>query len=365
LGHRRQWVRELSELSLTELLDVLKYVTTPRKRVRHDSPAADRHQLLAFAGTHFKTVHYRPHEPHRVLPSIVTTSHRDTCIVVQGPILARGNFTMATLELYRSQFPDTNIILSTWEGEIDLASRRKCDSLTIHIVTTAKPRNPGPYNVNLQKVSTRAGLVVCEAEGWPWVIRTRSDQRFHAPEAIDLLKGLWTQFPLTFDSLRLEGRIISTSLDSFRYRLYGVSDQFHFGRTSDLLNYWSLDLDERSGDFIPEPDHSMRELAELRLTETGLCAAFLESVGWEPKWTLHDYWSSLRDIFLILDSATLDLYWPKYSRREFRWKRYDDHSPLQEIDFAMWMSLYGAKETELADDLEHLLDMPIWTIPEY
>ncbi len=51
----------------------------------------------------------------RFLPHI---SLEDTAIVMQGPIMYDDDFTMETLYRYRAIYPDTLIILSTWEGEV-------------------------------------------------------------------------------------------------------------------------------------------------------------------------------------------------------------------------------------------------------
>ena len=60
------------------------------------------------------------------------------------------------------------------------------------------------------------------------------------------LKSLLKYFPLTDQNLKQDERLIRVVSISFLYELYGLSDMFLFGRTSDVYNYWNCSLDESS-----------------------------------------------------------------------------------------------------------------------
>ena len=67
----------------------------------------------------FITYHYRPMEAASI------NSCRDQvknepplAIVIQGPVLHENNFTLETVKLYKKNFAQAKIILSTWENEL-------------------------------------------------------------------------------------------------------------------------------------------------------------------------------------------------------------------------------------------------------
>jgi hypothetical protein len=71
-----------------------------------------------------------------------------------------------------------------------------------------------------------------------------------------------------------------------------------------------------------------------------LCIKYFEKLGYTLDWTLKQSWTLIAKYFCIIDSSSIDLYWPKYDfRNEFRYKYYYKHS-LQHITFADWLSLY-------------------------
>lgn len=311
-----------------------------------------------------KTVHYRPEEPTVTTPRVTHSDHSHTCIVIQGPLITHRNYTLNSVRYYRELFPGVGLIVSTWDDE-DVSQLRALESSGAHVLAGPKPGCPGPANINLQLTSTLRGLEAARDGGWKWSVRSRSDQRIHSRESLALLYGLWTTHPLPdpYAGSRISGRIVVGSLDSFRYRMYGVSDQFHFGDTNDLVTYWEMPHDERTLSQSTAPGGTLREFALQRFAEVGLCSTFLSKVGWEPKWSLLDYWLAVRALFVIVDTSSLDLQWPKYTNREYRWRRYAVHSPLEELTFALWMSLVTTSEDQIRTDLEYLLDLRDWAPP--
>lgn len=285
----------------------------------------------------FATFHLRPRSAQAVGtgPEPWLTRPR-TGIIMQGPLLLDDDFTLETVRLYRRHFPDDPIILSTWESE-DSAALRACESAGAVLVVNCDPSNAGPANINRQIVSTRAGLAKCAELGVGHVIKTRTDQRFYSPSALSFLHSLLSVFPLQAD-LPQRARIIGVSLNTLKYRRYGLSDMFLFGTLDDLARYWSCELDARS----EAPPAAFGPHAELRLCEVYLEANYLESLGRALAWTVADSWKAFADHFCVIDPSAIDLFWPKYaSHREYRRLSYGAPHTGQELSFADWMILYN------------------------
>jgi len=78
-------------------------------------------------------------------------------IVIQGPIITANEFTFETIKLYKQHFPNAIIILSTWRDEQQIALTM-IDSLGILVLLNEKPNFTGVSNINMQVVSSRAGV---------------------------------------------------------------------------------------------------------------------------------------------------------------------------------------------------------------
>ena len=282
----------------------------------------------------FLTQHRRPKQM-MARPALVLESLPSTAILVQGPVVSASDFTLETLRWYRLAFPETHVIYSTWDS-LTQEVRQRVSDLGVDLVLSARPQDPGPANINLQVVSVGEGLVRARTIGAQFVLRTRADQRMYSPSALSLLHSMYRQFPAGGSLAPNIGRIVTLSLDTFRYRIYGLSDQFHFGRLSDLERLWShhteARLDVESQLARTEPVGGSCDIPEVSLT-----SRYLKSISWELTWTLEDWWAALRDVFLVLDARSVDLLWPKYSTLEFRWRRYGSPSPLEELTFSDWM----------------------------
>lgn len=289
--------------------------------------------------SHFLTLKLRPVRSQPLAVDHKFPSEDEIAIVVQGPVIKALDFTVETISLYRRLFPSAEVIFSTWTGE-ESSDLERIEKLGAHIVTSQIPPVRGIGSHNLQMISSHEGLKAAQQMGITYAIKSRSDQRFHNPYMFSALRNLVDSFPLDQKSDFQEQRIVATSFDSFAYRLYGLGDMFHFGVTSDLLLFWNGTLDHRSNsDRLWTPESSLLQVSKARLAETYFMTGYLENIGWPVKWTLSDYWSAVAQLFIIVDSAQLDLFWPKYSIQEERWKMYQFPMSHQEMDFAFWSYL--------------------------
>jgi len=171
----------------------------------------------------------------------------DFTFVVQGPVVAEGPHTTRNcIDSIRRFFPDSRIILSTWEGSdaVDVA----CDELLLNV----DPGSPSdsyfpdsPYNrpnsVNRMIVSTAAGLA---ASRTPWSVRVRSDFVFTSAALLERDAESRTVFWRRDPRWQVfEEPILCPSLyavDTFKQPLaYHPSDMLHVGRTADLQKLWN------------------------------------------------------------------------------------------------------------------------------
>ncbi len=148
------------------------------------------------SGDEFLTFHARPKRAEAF------ATRRDAsidvgpvAIVMQGPIAAESDFTLETLRLYRRQFGDCHLILSTWAGtpEADLAAIR---ALGVDVLLCQKPVEPGLFNVNMQIVTASEGVRHAVGKGAKWVLKTRTDQRLCDPNALNFLAAIAMTFPV-------------------------------------------------------------------------------------------------------------------------------------------------------------------------
>jgi hypothetical protein len=260
-------------------------------------------------------------------------------IVMQGGIVGELDFTLQTLELYRRLHPQARLVLSTW-ADADAAALQRAQALGVQVVLSDKPAFAGQQNINLQIVTAAAGVLAAQAAGATHVLKTRTDQRLCAPDLLAYLHTLQESFPLPAPGAQ-KARLLTASLNTFRYRMYGVTDMFLFGRTEDMVAYWTPPLDERR--FDPDAVHfrNLREFAQWRVCEVYLCTEFLQRTGWTQRWTLEDYWRLMAERFCVVDATSIDLLWPKYATREMRWTNYSEAAhPFTEIGFRDWLLMH-------------------------
>jgi len=93
-------------------------------------------------------------------------------IIIQGGLY--GDFTVKVAHNYTELDFVNKVIISTWEGENIYQDHMKDDKIVV--LKNIKPENPGPGNMNLQIISTREGIKLCDNG---LVVKTRSDQHLY------------------------------------------------------------------------------------------------------------------------------------------------------------------------------------------
>lgn len=288
----------------------------------------------------FATYHLRPRRAATIgTHADALINEPKTAIVIQGGLAEQHDFTLESIRLYKEHFPNAILILSTWEGN-NSGYIEKIKNEHIEIVESPKPNFSGISNVNLQIISSQRGLERAKALGALYAVKTRTDQRMYSPLALEFLRNVLKAFPLIKTNSIQKERIVSISLDTFKYRLYGLSDMFVFGHIDDMLLYWTPKLDMRNSEDV-DLDSSVKNFGISRVCEVYFATEFLKKVDHMPTMTLADSWYAYANYFCVIDQASIDLYWPKYMPRiEHRYTFYDHTRNSQALTFAEWLNLY-------------------------
>ena len=274
-------------------------------------------------------------------------------IVVQGPIRHEYSFTLQTIKTYLLNFPDSQIILSTWNDEdINSFIPLTSENPNLHIITQEKPNNPGISNINLQICSTTVGLQKLKTMGIAYAIKTRTDQCMFDPLALIKLKDIYTQYAKN-------SKIITLSLGSFLFRPYGVSDFFQFGLTESLDKFWNVAHDHRLSylSYNFSDKSSLRDFAKSEMCEVYLATRYLREHGEILDFSLRNSLMMYKKYFIVIDPYTIDLVWDKYTSQAGRWNQTSFPKPYQEISAGLWLIL-DSGIPGLAE-LDYLLDIPV------
>jgi hypothetical protein len=273
---------------------------------------------------------------------------KNIAIIIQGPILHKEKFTYRAALGYLTNFPEALVIISTWEDEdtsyfkfnLEFANR-------VHIIKSRYPNKAGIFNLNYQIFSSRTGLKKALELKCAYSIKTRTDQRFVSPQALRLL----FEMNMRYGEGPLGKRIFALNMNTFAFRLYGVSDMFQFGRTIDLVNYWSADLlFEDIADIKFNVASTLRQESDQTLPEVYLTTQYLKSFEIEPNYTLAQSLVVARDLFCIIDTQLIQLFWNRHTHLESRWEVLAYPSRFHELNHAEWLTLQDSLDFYLNDE---------------
>lgn len=243
-----------------------------------------------------------------LIPSF--NSHKKNIgIIIQGGIVTKHDFTVQTIKLYKTLYPNVIIVLSTWKG----LNKETLDKLKlvdgIHCIYSEQPLNKGVKNVNLQIKSTLEAINYLDNLGCKHIMKSRTDQRFASDfDFIDFFLNLNKVFSLQNSTLK--ERLIISSLNTLKKRFYGISDMFMFGTTVDMKFFWDLKYDQK--EIINHSVEDNEYFIKNEIAEGFLILNFMKKVNFVPKWTRLDSNHFLTKYFLIVDYELLNHFWLKY-----------------------------------------------------
>lgn len=276
----------------------------------------------------------RPMNSIQISRGLDAFSDSSVAIVLQGPIIYKNNFTYETVKLYLKKYPHCKIIVSTWVDQEKVKWFE--DEENVYFCYSEKP-NPGRENINMQKTSTVAGIQKAKSLGCSYVLKTRTDQRIYGEEVIGCCLKMIKKYPVN-GNVKARGRLITSSIGTFKNRLYNICDMYLFGYIEDMEKYFDVPAVENLPSDFTYRGLNAIEYSKLEPGEIYFAVNYLRSIGHYIKWTVEDSDYARNNYFIVMDNSSLDILWPKYDHKEFRWKSYDANYYLQQCSFSEWMS---------------------------
>ena len=138
-------------------------------------------------------------------------------ILVQGSIT---EWTYDIIEEHKVNFPDCDIVLSTWDNE-------DVSSFSCKIVKTKQPKISLPYNsnINFQIIGAREGLKKINAD---IIMKCRTDQVIHNKHIFEL-----------YEQSHSKNKIMIPNFTTFDDIDYWASDICQISTRETLLDYWN------------------------------------------------------------------------------------------------------------------------------
>ena len=191
--------------------------------------------IIDFSLDNYVSYVVRPKKADNITTNIENYDNPSSAIIIQGSIYGVEKFVEETIFIYKKLFQNTKIILSIWENEAKENFLKKFESdKNIKIIINKKPITN--FNVDLQICSTLSALLYAEEQKIEYCIKTRTDCRIYKKNSITFLNNLLKNYPIHPSYKFLKERIISCSIDTRKYRVYGLSDIFLFSSTKNLKN---------------------------------------------------------------------------------------------------------------------------------
>ena len=296
----------------------------------------------------FLSYSYRPKLEKNTFKNITFENNsKNTAIIIQGPLANYENFVIETIKIYLKIFPEALIILSTWEDEIDKYFLKQTQNFdNFHLILNKKPVTK--YNVNLQIISTYKAIDYAIQKNLKFSLKTRTDCRIYNPYSLIYLRSLLDTFKINKSNINYN-RILSCSVDSRIFRVYGLSDICLFSETKDLSKYFINESYEESIKKLNLNIQSPIINETAVINEIFLCSRYILNLDLELKWTLDDWWIKCREIFCVFDRSSIDLFWYKYHwQYEQRFTNNYTSNYNQSLQFCDWLNLFN-KQTEIYD----------------
>ena len=266
----------------------------------------------------------------------------DICIVMQGPILYRGNLTLKICESIIANYPQVQMILSTWEADPKYLDKFK--KLGIVVKVCKFPEFPGIGNINLQITSTREGVNLAVQLGKKFILKMRTDTWFSNPDFISLLCEEY----LLFGGDDIRGPMIVTSFNTSANIPFSVNDQINFGLSSQIKKFWSAPLDSRTIADLPYSlkSRNLEEISRNRLAEVWLVTHFLEKQEIDYSYDENSYRKVLAAFFVVIDESTLGFIWFKSVLRDSRYLRQSrmKEQNLSCLTRSQWLEIFRTQQ---------------------
>jgi hypothetical protein len=254
-------------------------------------------------------------------PVLPDDGNSDSAIIMQGPLRLKEHFTYETILFYQKMFPDTEIIVSTWENENEEEINR-IRNIGAMVVQSKVPEYAGIGNVNLQLVSSRAGIRTAKSQGKKYVLKTRTDQRIYRRGVISYMKNLVKLFPADMENPSVKGRIIVLNGGYGNMFLpFYHADVLYFGFTEDIETLFgdekfmrNLSIEESEKIIKEDRNLSRYKFLCYRSSQPWFLESYAKKVmnREDNIDTVYDYWEFMRKFMIGISIEDVQLYFPKY-----------------------------------------------------
>lgn len=226
----------------------------------------------------------------------------------QGPISKNTN---NIINSYRKFFPDSLIVLSTWEDQKIFFDSNK----NIEIIQNKYPKNTGIMNFNLQLVSTTEGIKrINQDQMIDKIFKLRTDYVPSIPyNIIDFVNNLEKKF-------NINDRIWGLDVNTSKNIPYSFSDMFQFSSKEKINEYWlnvpmqNMNINAEEFLKITNNLNDIKKVFEYRPSEIYLLTNYLRIKNIEfDIFDINQYHKILGKYFGILDSNLIGFAFDKYS----------------------------------------------------
>lgn len=291
----------------------------------------------------------------------------DYAIILQGPIRSEDHFTVDTVKYYKRCYSGASVIVSTWTGS-DLEAKEEIQNAGAYWVENKVPDYPGAGNINMQLVSSLGGVKKAESLGCRFAMKTRTDQRICANDALQYFRNLQETFP-SADSSAVANRLIYIGGgQSYRYIPFYLRDFLVFGETEELEKLYCIQRDTRPLNYHEENSEAEMEVIRMiaehlesksagdpyklipdfeewyyrcMISEIYIVYHYFQDNLGDLKHgdnLLDAYYWYLKNYAIVADSERLTLYWPKYRKQD---TTYDvEWLSTGKMTFKKWLEIY-------------------------
>ena len=286
-------------------------------------------------------------------------------IVFQGPIEYREDFTLRTIELYRAIYPNIGIIVSTWKGTVRQNFRDAVHAWHVDIIESEGPSNPGYANVNMQLVSSLAGIKQAKGRGYSFVLKHRADIRFYNPDFLIYFQNACDAYP-ALDRI-CDSRLVYLSYNSYLKLPFYLRDFCVYGSTLEMERFYGIRLDERRRDYMGSQISQFAEFMDIMyqvevgrkstdeiahtfwedyrrfmspenyLVSTYYSQCIRELTSQSDLW--QEYEEYLKKYAVIIDCEPLQMYWTGHGEAFMNLPSCWDQGG--KLNAARWYTLYG------------------------
>jgi len=331
----------LTRKYLKKIYNKLNFIKTNlNKKIEHQSIITkETGFLIDFTKDNYLTFHLRPKKSENFYLKSTAKTEEKFAIIIQGPIQDKFFFLKNTIEIYKKIFPNSSIIISTWENEnINLINTLKKEN--IFILFNKEPAK-SLSNIDHQIYSTNSALKFAKEIGAKYSIKTRADIRINKNNLETFLLSLIRTFPAKKNNF-INSRIIVPSLITFKYRIYSLSDIVMFGETEDLIKYFDKETFAEGLKKFNLNENNLLKNETPIVAEIFLCSRLVNNLEGKISWELNNWWATLKNYFCVIDNSSLDLFWYKYDwEYEYRYLRTYSGKFARAIDFQDWLALYN------------------------